>query len=305
MTAASNTEPTIEHSDRITAEIGVIGGSGFYALPGLTAVQHVHVPTPYGETSAPVVVGTLAGRRVAFIARHDVGHRLLPTELPAQANIYALKRLGVQRVLAVSAVGSLQEQYAPLHAVVPDQLIDRTRGRTSTFFGDGIVAHIGFADPFCAELADVLSAAAATADFTTHRGGTLVVIEGPAFSTRAESDLYRSWGAAIIGMTALPETKLAREAELCYATLCLVTDYDVWHPHAADVTADLVVANLQRNAERAGAALIAAIAAVPHTRACGCGDALRDALITPAALVPPETRARLGFLLTRYWGTPA
>ena len=208
----------------------------------------------------------------------------------------------MQRVLAVSAVGSLQERYEPLHAVVPDQLIDRTRGRDSTFFGDGMVAHIGFADPFCPDLAQGLAEAGDGAGVVTHRGGTMVVMEGPAFSTRAESELYRSWGAAVIGMTALPEAKLAREAELCYASICFVTDYDVWHEHEEDVTADLIMANLQRNSERARAVVSAAVAALGDDRRCACGDALAAALVTPPERVPPQTRRRLAALLERHWG---
>ena len=230
------------------ASIAVIGGSGFYSLQGLTDVERVTVATPFGLPSSEIVLGTLEGRRVAFLARHGEGHRLLPSEVPARANIWALKSLGVQRVLSVSAVGSLRLDLEPLHAVVPTQVIDRTQGRPSTFFGDGLVGHVGFADPFCADTATVLATAAEDAGVTTHRGGTLVVIEGPAFSTRAESQLYRSWGADLVGMTALPEAKLAREAELCYAAICFVTDYDVWHEGEDDVTASIVMARLQQNA---------------------------------------------------------
>ncbi len=284
------------------AEIGVIGGTGFYELPGLTVTSRVHVPTPWGDPSSAITLGEVHGRRVAFVARHDAGHRLLPSELPARANIYALKRLGVSRVIAVSAVGSLREEIEPLHAVVPDQLIDRTRGRPSTFFGEGIVAHIGLADPFCPDLSTRLGAAADAEGVSTHRGGTLVVIEGPAFSTRAESELYRSWGASIIGMTALPEAKLAREAELCYASLCLATDYDVWHETAADVTVEIVLRNLARNAERAKAIVSRAIAALGAPPACECGRALEDALVTARELVPAATRRRLDAILARHWG---
>ena len=284
------------------AEIGVIGGSGFYSLDGLTEAERVAVPTPFGEPSSLLVLGTLAGRRVAFLSRHDEGHRLLPGELPARANIWAMKSLGVQRVLAVSAVGSLQEQYEPLHAVLPDQLIDRTRGRASTFFGDGAVAHVGFADPFCSETATTLARSSEATGVVTHRGGTLVVMEGPAFSTRAESQLYRSWGAAIIGMTALPEAKLAREAEICYASLCYVTDYDVWHETEADVSADLVMQRLSVNAAHARDTIRRAIETMPVDRSCVCGDALGGALVTAPELVPIATRRRLAPLVERYWG---
>ena len=284
------------------AEIGVIGGSGLYALDALTETERVEVETPYGPPSSPVVLGTLHGRRLAFLARHGEGHTLLPAEVPARANIHALKQLGVERVLAASAVGSLQSHLAPGHAVVPDQLIDHTRGRPSSFFGEGLVAHIGFADPFCPELSRVLIPAAHASGVTAHEGGALVVIEGPAFSTRAESQLYRSWRAAIIGMTALPEAKLAREAELCYASLCFVTDYDVWHAYEEDVSAELILRTLEQNAERARATLAAAIAALGDGRDCGCGDALGSALVTAPGLVPAETRRRLAPLLDRYWG---
>lgn len=284
------------------AEIGVIGGSGFYALDALSEAERVAVPTPFGDPSSPIVLGTLGGRRVAFLTRHDEGHRLLPGELPARANVWAMKSLGVRRLLAVSAVGSLQERYEPLHAVLPDQLIDRTTGRASTFFGDGIVAHVGFADPFCAEASTALALASEATGVVTHRGGTLLVIEGPAFSTRAESGLYRSWGAAIIGMTALPEAKLAREAELCYASICYVTDYDVWHATEADVSAELVMQRLRLNAAHAREAVRRAIEALPAERGCACGDALRGALVTARDLVPVATRRRLAPLLDRYWG---
>ena len=284
------------------AEIGVIGGSGFYRMPGLLDTEEIHLHTPYGEPSSVITLGTLHDRRVAFISRHDDGHRLMPSEVPSQANIYALKRLGVGHVIAVSAVGSLQPEIEPLHAVVPDQVIDRTSGRPSTFFGDGAVVHIGFADPFCPELSATLAESTEHAGARVHRGGTLVVINGPAFSTRAESELYRQWGGSIIGMTTLPEARLAREAELCYASLCFVTDYDVWHESEDDVSADLVVRNLQANVERARQAVAKAVAVIGEPRSCGCRDALATAMITPKDLVPVETRRRLDLLVRRYWG---
>lgn len=288
------------------ADVGVIGGSGFYEMPGLTEARSVSMETPFGAPSSPVVVGALKGRRVAFIARHGRGHHILPQELPSRANIYALKALGVRHVIAVSAVGSLREEVEPLHAAVPDQVIDRTSGREQTFFGEGAVAHVGFADPFCPELASLLAGAAETAGVTTHRGATLVVINGPAFSSRAESHLYRQWGGDIIGMTAIPETKLAREAELHFATLCFATDYDVWHETEADVSANLVVANLQANAAKAREAVSTAVGALSVLREdCGCQDALGSALITPRAHVPQETRRRLGLIVERYWGDPS
>jgi len=247
-------------------------------------------------------VGTLAGRRVAFLARHGEGHRIAPGELPVLANIYALKMLGVGHVLAASAVGSLAERFAPRHAVIPDQLIDRARRTRSSFFGDGAVAHVALADPFCAHTAGVLGRAAHARDVETHEGATLVVVEGPRFSTRAESRLFRSWGGDIIGMTALPEAALAREAELCYAALCFVTDYDTWHESAADVSADLVLETVRANAEDARAIVAEAVAHLDPGCPCACRDALGSALVTAPADVPPATRRRLGAVVERYWG---
>lgn len=285
------------------AAFGVIGGSGFYEMPGLADARAYDLDTPFGRPSSTVTVGSLNGRMVAFIARHGEGHRILPQDVPSRANMYALKMLGVTRVLAVSAVGSLREELRPLDAVVPEQLIDRTVGRASTFFGEGAVAHVGFADPFCRSVAGALADAAEVAGVTVHRGGTLVVINGPAFSTRAESHLYRQWGADIIGMTALPEAKLAREAECCYASLCFVTDYDVWRTGEEDVSADMVVERLQANVSRAREAIAGAIASLDdRPRACACGDALASSLITARERVPGETRQRLGVIVRRYWG---
>lgn len=285
------------------AAFGVIGGSGFYAMPGLVDAHAYDLDTPFGRPSSTVTVGSLHGRSVAFVARHGEGHRILPEDIPSRANVYALKMLGVTRILAVSAVGSLREDIHPLDAVVPHQAIDRTAGRPSTFFGDGAVAHVGFADPFCPNVARALADAVETAGVAVHRGGTLVVINGPAFSTRAESHLYRQWGADIIGMTALPEAKLAREAECCYASLCFVTDYDVWRDGEEDVTADLVLQRLSTNITRAREAVTGAIAALGDTpRACGCGDALASAIIASRDRVPAETRQRLGVITRRYWG---
>jgi len=287
----------------LRAEIGVIGGTGFYQMDGLSEVTRVRLETPFGAPSSAITIGTLHERRIAFISRHDEGHRILPSELPAHANIHAFKSLGVQQVMTVSAVGSLREELAPLDAVVPDQLIDRTRGRRSTFFGDGLVAHIGFADPFDSTLAEALASGAEAAGVAAHRGGTLVVMEGPAFSTRAESQLYRSWGASVIGMTALPEAKLAREAELCYASLCLVTDYDVWHETEADVSSALILENLRANTEHAKQAISHAVAGLDRSLPdCECRDALGGALITPRDLVPIDTRRRVDLLTQRYWG---
>jgi 5'-methylthioadenosine phosphorylase len=285
-----------------TARAAVIGGSGFYQMEGLSDTEELTIDTPFGPTSDAIMTGTLDGQRVAFLPRHGVGHRILPSELPVRANIWALKALGVEFILSVSAVGSLREDIEPLHMVVPDQLIDRTRGRIPTFFGEGIVAHIAFADPFCSELRGVLAGATQAAGAVVHRGGTMVVIEGPAFSTRAESNLYRTWGADVIGMTALPEAKLAREAEICYATLACSTDYDVWHDTHEDVTADMIVANLLRNVEASRHAVRLALAALPDVRNCGCPDALKDAIVTQLSLVPPRTLRKLGPLVEKYLG---
>jgi 5'-methylthioadenosine phosphorylase len=264
-----------------TAQVAVIGGSGFYQMAGLTDVEELRLETPFGPPSDAIVMGTLADVRLAFLPRHGAGHRLLPSELPAHANIWALKSLGVERIIAVSAVGSLREEIAPQHMAVPDQLIDRTRGRPSSFFGGGLVAHIAFDEPFCPVLGGLLADAAGSVGATVHQGGTYVVTEGPSFSTKAESRLYRSWGADVIGMTALPEAKLAREAEICYAMLALVTDYDTWHDSHDPVSAELVLENLNRNVEAAKRAVAEAIGVLPSTRDCRCSSALATALVTP------------------------
>ena len=287
-------------AERIRA--AVIGGSGFYQMEGLSDVEALTVDTPYGPTSDAITAGTLDGQRVAFLPRHGVGHRLLPCEIPARANIWALKQLGVEFIVSVSAVGSLREDIEPLHMVVPDQLIDRTRGRASTFFGEGIVAHIAFGDPFCGHLRSVVADATRETEATVHNGGTYVVMEGPAFSTRAESNLYRTWGADIIGMTALPEAKLAREAEICFAVLACSTDYDCWHDAHEDVTADMIVANLFRNVEVSRRAVRLALQRLPAARECACKDALSTALVTSLHLVPDDTKRRLGPIIGRYAG---
>lgn len=280
------------------ASIAVIGGTGLYDMP-MDNAREAAISTPYGDPGSPVVIGEVEGRPVAFLARHGRGHRILPSEIPARANIHALKQLGVERVVSVSAVGSLKEEVEPLHMVIPDQLVDRTRLRQNTFFGDGVVAHISFADPFCPALSARL-AAAAEPDATTHRGGAMIVMEGPAFSTRAESEIYRSWGASIIGMTALPEAKLAREAEMCYATLACVTDYDVWHDVYGTVTVETVIANLGRNAAASQSILRRLIPSIGAERPCGCGDALRNAIVTSKENAPRETLERLGPIVSRY-----
>jgi 5'-methylthioadenosine phosphorylase len=276
------------------ARVAVIGGSGFYEMPGIADVESVEVETPFGAPSDRIVFGTLGGTRVAFLPRHGVGHRILPSEIPQRANMWALKSMGVERIFSVSAVGSLHEEIAPLQMVVPDQVIDRTSGaRASTFFGGGLVAHIAFDKPFCPELSAVIGGVAAD----THRGGIVVVIEGPAFSTRAESELYRSWGADIIGMTALPEAKLAREAGMCYAVLACVTDYDTWHPHHDAVTAEMIIGNLIHNVEHARRIVADAIAALPAERSCRCAHALDSALVTPLHLVPDQVLRDLAPIL--------
>lgn len=298
-------------ADRVRA--AVIGGSGFYWMEGMTDIKELRVRTPYGDTSDAIILGTLepefggdhGGRRVAFLPRHGVGHRLLPSELPARANIWALKSLGVEFIIGVSAVGSLREDIEPLHMVVPDQLIDRTRGRPSTFFGEGLVAHISFGDPFCHDLRRIVTTATDEAGATVHHAGTYVVMEGPAFSTRAESHLYRSWNADVIGMTALPEAKLAREAEICYAILACATDYDCWHDTHEDVTAEMIVANLLANVEVSRHAVRRALQRLPAERTCACKDALKDAIVTSIDLVPESTLQRLGPIVGRYAGAKA
>ena len=281
------------------AMLGFIGGSGLYDIEGLTDRQEVELSTPFDDPSDTIVTGSLDGVRVAFLPRHGRGHRISPTEIPVRANIYALKSLGVERILSVSAVGSLKEELRPLDLVIPDQIIDRTKSRVSTFFGDGLVAHVGFADPFCVNLRrDALDAAHGLT--TIHDGGTYVVIEGPQFSTRAESALYRSWEADIIGMTALPEAKLAREAEICYATLAFVTDYDVWREADEDVSVEMVVANLMKNVDTARSIIRNITTRVSPEYKCGCGTALETAIITSRDLIPRETRERLGLLVDKY-----
>jgi 5'-methylthioadenosine phosphorylase len=286
------------------ARIGIIGGSGLYDMPSLADVEQVEISTPFGAPSDALTIGELEGTPVAFLPRHGRGHRLSPSEVPSRANVYALKSLGVERVISVSAVGSLREDYAPLDLVIPDQLIDCAKARPASFFADGVVAHIGFADPFCPDLSAHLAAEiAAQGDITFHQGGTYVCIEGPQFSTKAESRLYRQWGCDIIGMTALPEAKLAREAELCYATIACVTDYDVWHASEQPVTVEMVVANLTRNVANAQRVIRELARTLPADRsgaACGCATALANAVMTAHELITPELRERYALLLGEY-----
>ena len=280
--------------------IGVIGGSGLYDMADLVDRDEVALSTPFGDPSAPLVVGSLGGQRVAFLARHGVGHRILPSELNFRANIYAMKTLGVEWIISASAVGSLQEQYRPLDIVIPDQFLDRTRGRVSTFFGRGLVAHITFAHPVCATLSQLVDETARFSTATVHRGGTYVCMEGPQFSTLAESRLYRSWGMDVIGMTNLQEAKLAREAEICYATLALVTDYDCWHPDHDHVTVEMIVQNLLHNAEIAQAVIKTAVARLPVERTCECAHALRSAIITRPEAIAEETKDALRPIIGKY-----
>jgi 5'-methylthioadenosine phosphorylase len=280
--------------------IGIIGGSGLYDMTELTGREERHVATPFGPPSAPYVTGTLRGHRVAFLARHGPGHRLLPGELNFRANIYGFKVLGAEYILSASAVGSLKEAYKPLDLVIPDQFFDRTKGRVSSFFGGGLVAHVAFAHPFCRLLSRIAFEAANGAGATVHEGGTYVCMEGPQFSTLAESRLYRSWGMDIIGMTNLQEAKLAREAEICYSTIALVTDYDSWHPEHDQVTVEMIVGNLMQNAKMAQQVIAAAVERLPFERSCACARALEHAIITRPEAVPDTVRRDLAPILARY-----
>jgi 5'-methylthioadenosine phosphorylase len=284
----------------MTIQIGIIGGSGLYEMADLSDRQEVQVTTPFGDPSGPYVTGTIQGRRVAFLARHGAGHRILPSELNFRANIFGFKTLGVEWILSASAVGSLKEEYVPLHLLLPDQFFDRTRGRISTFFGRGMAVHVAFAQPICARLQAVVYQAAVEAGASVHRGGTYVCMEGPQFSTRAESNLYRSWGMDVIGMTNLQEAKLAREAEICYVTIALITDYDCWHPDHDSVTVDIVVQNLQKNAAMAQRVIANAAARLPIERNCECGHALATAIITRPDQIPEATRRELWPLVGKY-----
>jgi 5'-methylthioadenosine phosphorylase len=281
-------------------QIGIIGGSGLYDMAEVTDRKEVTVSTPFGDPSGPYVLGTLRGKRVAFLSRHGAGHRLSPSELNFRANIFGMKTLGVEYILSASAVGSLKEEYRPLDIVIPDQFIDRTRGRVSTFFGRGLVAHIAFAHPFCKVLSDVALTSGKDAGATIHNGGTYVCMEGPQFSTLAESKLYRSWGADIIGMTNLQEAKLAREAEICYTTIALVTDYDCWHPDHDSVTVEMIVANLMQNAKTAQQIIAGAVDRLPFERTCECASALKYALITRPEVIPESTARELAPLVGKY-----
>ena len=280
--------------------IGIIGGSGLYSMPDFEAREELTLDTPWGSPSDAYHLGRLSGKEVVFLARHGRGHRISPSELNFRANIFGLKQLGVERIISLSAVGSLKEEHKPLDFVIPDQFFDRTRGRVSTFFGEGLVAHISFADPICPQLAEVVRSACTGAGVTVKKGGTYLCMEGPAFSTKAESNIYRSWGMDVIGMTNLQEAKLAREAEICYVTVAMVTDYDCWHPHHDAVTVADIIAVLNKNADNACKVVAGAVAAMPEIRGCKCGSALKHALITDRKAIPEATRKKLELLVGKY-----
>jgi 5'-methylthioadenosine phosphorylase len=282
------------------AKIGVIGGTGLYDIEGLTDIEEVNIDTPFGKPSDSIVVGKLEGVGIAFLPRHGKGHRIMPTELPSRANIYALKSLGVEQVIAVCSAGSFKKEIKPGDLLIPDQIIDRTRGRVNTFFGNGIVAHIAFAEPFCPALSQLVFEAAREAGASVHQGGTFVVMEGPAFSTRAESRLYRSWGADVIGMTALPEAKLAREAEICYAIIGCVTDYDSWWQPGEPVTVDTIISTLRKNAAIAKKIIKLVVSRIPEKRDCACANALTGAIVTAPQAIPAEQKQKLGLLIGKY-----
>ncbi len=284
------------------AQIGIIGGSGLYSMPGFEAQEEVRLTTPFGEPSDAYVVGLLQGRTVAFLSRHGRGHRISPSELNFRANIFGMKMLGVERILSLSAVGSLKEEHAPLDFIIPDQFFDRTKGRAATFFSGGIVAHISFADPVCPQLANLAHDCASQIGISSKLGGIYLCMEGPAFSTRAESNLYRTWGMDVIGMTNLTEAKLAREAEICYVTIAMVTDYDCWHEQHEAVTVDEIIQNLTKNAENACKLVRHAVKQMPTERICKCGSALKHAIITDRSSIPAETREKLELLIGKYTG---
>lgn len=284
----------------MNAKIGVIGGSGLYQIENLQHIIEVDINTPFGKPSDKIITGTLKGIPVAFLPRHGRGHKIMPTEVPFRANIFALKSLGVEYVLSISAVGSLNESIQPLDLVIPDQLIDRTRSRINTFFGNGLVVHISFAEPFCPILSTLLYETIKELGIRVHKGGTYIAMEGPAFSTRAESLLYRSWGASVIGMTALPEAKLAKEAEMCYATIACVTDYDCWHETEGPVNVEMIVTNLLKNAENAKKIITTLIGRIPPKRDCSCATTLKNAIITAPEVIPDQIKRDLGLLINKY-----
>lgn len=280
--------------------LAIIGGSGLYHMSGLQDIKEYDLDTPFGKPSAPIMVGTLEGARIAFLARHGIGHHITPTEVPYRANIYALKSLGVERIVSISACGSLREDYAPGHIVIPDDIFDNTKGRVRSFFGEGLVAHVGVANPFCADLSQEVESAVRATGAVTHRGGSFITIEGPRFSTKAESKTFRAWGMSIIGMTASPEAFLAREAEICYSTMAHVTDYDVWHESEAPVTVEMVIQTLNKNTQKAQEAIRNLVRGLKSEHTCECGNALSTALITDPNAVPGETLQKLGLLVNKY-----
>jgi 5'-methylthioadenosine phosphorylase len=284
-----------------TVTLGFIGGTGLYAIDGVEIVEEIELETPFGKPSDPIIVARYGDRTAAFLPRHGTGHRFLPSEIPARANIWALKKIGVERIIAVSAVGSLQEKIRPRDLVIPNQIIDRTKNRPCSYFGNGIVGHLGFADPFCSDLSDLLYKTVGGLGYTVHRNETYVCMEGPIFSTRAESNLYRSWGGGVIGMTALPESKLAREAEICYALLALSTDYDCWKEGEEDVTIDMIVQNLQANASAAQAIIKGIMEKAPVADTCACHEAARYAVLTDKERIPEDVKKNLALFYDKYW----
>ena len=282
-------------------KIGIIGGSGLYNIEGIKDIESVNVETPFGKPSDQFTTGTLEGKSVVFLPRHGKSHNILPGELNFRANIYGMKKLGVERIIAVSAVGSMKEEIKPLDIVIPDQFIDRTRSRIGTFFGNGIVGHVSLADPICSSLAEILNKAANSAGANVHKGGTYVCIEGPQFSTRAESQTYRQWDVSVIGMTNIQEAKLAREAEICYSTLALSTDYDCWYEEEEDVTADMVVQNIKKNVDTAKAIIKFAIPLIEGERNCGCVNAASNAIVTQKDKIPNETKEKLEIIFGKYF----
>jgi 5'-methylthioadenosine phosphorylase len=283
-----------------TVKVAVIGGTGLYNVEGLTDLREIDVDTPYGKPSDTIVTGLLEGVRVAFLPRHGRGHRIMPTDIPVRANIWALKSLGVEYIIAINSVGSFKKSVAPGHLLIPDQLIDRTSQRANTFFGEGVVAHIGFAEPFCADMRKLLYDCAEEAGATVHDGGTYVVMEGPAFSTRAESRLHKSWGADVIGMTALPEAKLAREAEICYGIIACSTDYDAWHEEETPVTVDIIISTLRSNMELSKRIVKLAVARLPEMRTCTCSTALQHAIVTDPKTISPDRKKHLELIIGKY-----
>ncbi len=283
-----------------TAELAVIGGSGLYQIEGLEDIEQVKVDTPFGDPSDAITIGTLEGKRIAFLPRHGMGHRISPSEIPVRANIYALKSLGVERIIAVNSCGSFKEEIKPGHLLIPDQIIDRTKGRPGTFFDGGIVAHVPLAEPFCGDLSEILYKSARDLGATVHKGGTFIVMEGPQFSTKAESFLHKSWGASIIGMTAMPEARLAREAEMCYGSIACITDHDCWHDTHEAVTIEMVLATMAKNIDHAKQIIKLAAGRIPSGRACDCAGALKYSIVTRPDRIPPQKKKDLDILISKY-----